>query len=58
MITLGGMFGGVAFATAGGEKKKADGPPINATSKDEENFIQYEGLHHPLPHDGQPRNPC
>lgn len=42
MITLGTMFGGVALALGGGAKKKADGPPINATSKDEENFIQYD----------------
>ena len=28
----------------GGDKKKQQGPPINATSKDEESFIQYDPL--------------
>ncbi|KAK4544060.1 hypothetical protein LTR36_004558 [Oleoguttula mirabilis] len=33
------MFGGT-YAMMGGSKKKAElGPPLNATSKDEENFI-------------------
>ncbi|KAK5117921.1 hypothetical protein LTR85_008695 [Meristemomyces frigidus] len=37
---LGTMFGGT-YAMMGGSKKKAElGPPLNATSKDEENFIQ------------------
>ena len=40
MATLGTLFGGVAISMAGGEKKKAQGPPINAGSKDEEAFIQ------------------
>ncbi|KZF25481.1 hypothetical protein L228DRAFT_244328 [Xylona heveae TC161] len=40
MITLGSMAG-ISFLATGGEKKsKEQGPPINATSKDEENFIQ------------------
>lgn len=26
----------------GGSKKKEDGPPLNAGSKDEENFIKYD----------------
>lgn len=41
MITLGTLFTGSAYAMRGGEKKKEQGPPINATSKDEEQFIQY-----------------
>ncbi|KAI9844824.1 MAG: hypothetical protein M1837_005242 [Sclerophora amabilis] len=40
MATL-GVLGGVAFLATGGEKKsKAQGPPINATSSDEESFIK------------------
>jgi hypothetical protein len=41
MITLGTTFTGAAFAMRGGEKAKQQGPPINATSKEEENFIKY-----------------
>ncbi len=41
MATLGAMFGGTYLAMRGGEKKTAQGPPINASSKDEETFIQY-----------------
>ncbi|KAL9621301.1 MAG: hypothetical protein Q9160_004192 [Pyrenula sp. 1 TL-2023] len=40
MATLGTVFAGSWASTRGGEKKKEQGPPINATSKDEENFIQ------------------
>lgn len=41
MATLGTVFGG-AFLAMGGEKKsKQSGPPINATSKEEEAFITY-----------------
>jgi len=41
MATLGVTFAG-AFLAMGGEKKsKMDGPPINATSKEEEMFIAY-----------------
>ncbi|KAL2218139.1 hypothetical protein M432DRAFT_418775 [Thermoascus aurantiacus ATCC 26904] len=41
MATLGTLFGGVWLATRGGDKKKKEqGPPINASSKDEEQFIQ------------------
>jgi len=40
MITLGSAFGGSWLAMRGGDKKKQQGPPINATSKDEESFIQ------------------
>jgi F-type H+-transporting ATPase subunit k len=42
MATLGSIFAGSWAAMGGGEKPKtAQGPPINASSKDEENFIQY-----------------
>ncbi len=41
MATLGAAFGGSYLAMRGGEKKTAQGPPINASSKDEEAFIQY-----------------
>ncbi|KAK7542984.1 hypothetical protein IWX49DRAFT_592806 [Phyllosticta citricarpa] len=35
------LFGGIALATGGSKAKKVDNtPPINASSKDEENFIQ------------------
>lgn len=41
MITL-GTFGAIAAISMGGKQKaKQDGPPINATSKEEEKFIQY-----------------
>lgn len=41
MGVLGTLFGGI-FAATGGSKKVANAaPPINASSKDEENFIQY-----------------
>ncbi|KAJ5096161.1 hypothetical protein NUU61_005517 [Penicillium alfredii] len=41
MATLGTIFAGTWAASGGGEKPKtAQGPPINASSKDEENFIQ------------------
>ncbi|OCL10481.1 hypothetical protein AOQ84DRAFT_353507 [Glonium stellatum] len=40
MATLGTLFVG-SWASMGGSKKSAQqGPPINATSKDEEKFIQ------------------
>ena len=41
MAVLGGTGGLSYWATRGGPAKKDDSPPINATSKDEENFIQY-----------------
>jgi F-type H+-transporting ATPase subunit k len=41
MATLGTLFGGSWLAMRGGAKKTAEGPPINASSKDEEAFIQY-----------------
>ncbi|KAF7502554.1 hypothetical protein GJ744_005493 [Endocarpon pusillum] len=40
MATLSALFGGSYLAMRGGEKKTAQGPPINASSKDEEAFIQ------------------
>ena len=43
IATLGTTFAGAALAVGGKEKKKEQGPPINATSKDEEQFIQYAG---------------
>jgi F-type H+-transporting ATPase subunit k len=41
MATLGTFFAGSWLAMRGGDKKKQQGPPINASSKEEENFIQY-----------------
>lgn len=40
MATLGALFGGSWLALRGGDKKQQT-PPINASSKDEEQFIQY-----------------
>lgn len=52
MATLGALFGGTWLAMRGGDKKKQQGPPINATSKDEENFIQYVVETQNLPRNG------
>lgn len=41
MLTLGTMGAIGAYATSGGSAKKDQGPPINASSKEEEQFIQY-----------------
>lgn len=41
MGVLGTLFTGVFAATGGAKKTTASVPPINAASKDEENFIQY-----------------
>lgn len=41
MITLGAAAAIGAVSVGGKQKAKTDGPPINATSKDEEKFIQY-----------------
>lgn len=43
MATMGSIAGGIYLSTRGGapEKKTAQGPPVKAESKDEENFIQY-----------------
>jgi len=36
------LFAGIGYASSGGAKKATGStPPINASSKDEENFIQY-----------------
>ncbi|KAF2153287.1 hypothetical protein K461DRAFT_293559 [Myriangium duriaei CBS 260.36] len=41
MAVLGSIFGGVYIGTRGGSSKQAQQtPPIQASSKDEENFIQ------------------
>jgi ATP synthase subunit K len=40
MITLGTLFGGSWLAMRGGDEQKKQGPPIKASSKDEEQFIQ------------------
>lgn len=45
MGVLGTTFAGAFLALSGGDKKKAEqGPPVNASSKDEEKFIQYVPL--------------
>jgi ATP synthase subunit K len=44
MATLGASFGGAYMVMRGGDKKTAQAPPINASSKDEEAFIQYGQL--------------
>lgn len=43
MATLGTLFVGSYIGLSGGKKPedKAKGPPINATSEDEEKFIKY-----------------
>ena len=42
MGVLGTTFAGAFFAMSGGDKKKTEqGPPVNASSKDEEKFIKY-----------------
>jgi len=41
MITLGTAFSIGAYSMRGGEKKKQQGPPINATDQEEEKFIKY-----------------
>ena len=40
MATLGATVAGSYFAVSGGDKSKQKGPPVNAQSKDEEQFIQ------------------
>ena len=40
MATLGALFGGTWLAMPA-KKDKKQPPPINASSKDEEQFIQY-----------------
>jgi hypothetical protein len=41
MGVLATVFGGVALMGSGGQAKKTQGPPINASSSDEENYIKY-----------------
>ncbi len=41
MLTLGTFAAGTTLAMGGKEKVKEQGPPINASSKDEEAFIQF-----------------
>lgn len=41
MLTLGTFAAGTTLAMGGKEKAKGQGPPINASSKDEEEFIQF-----------------
>ena len=41
MLTLGTTAVGVAVALGGKEKSKQQGPPIDAQSKEEEQFIQF-----------------
>ena len=48
MLTLGTTFAGTAYAMSGKEKAKEQGPPINAGSKDEEQFIQFVNPHHKI----------
>ncbi|GFF33783.1 ATP synthase subunit K, mitochondrial [Aspergillus udagawae] len=40
MGVMGALFGGVFLSTRGGGQKKQATPPIQASSKDEEKFIQ------------------
>ncbi|KAL2073996.1 hypothetical protein VTL71DRAFT_7774 [Oculimacula yallundae] len=40
MITLGVLGGGAALSMGGSTAKKTQGPPINASSPDEESFIK------------------
>ena len=41
MGTLGALFGGVYLALPSGKKTPTQAPPINASSSDEADFIQY-----------------
>lgn len=41
MLTLGTTAAGSTWALAGKEKAKEQGPPINAQSNEEEQFIQF-----------------
>ncbi|GIK07847.1 hypothetical protein KXV22_005444 [Aspergillus fumigatus] len=40
MGVMGTLFGGIYLSTRGGGQKKQATPPIQASSKDEEKFIQ------------------
>ena len=46
MATLGTVFAGSAFAMSGEKKAKEQGPPINAQSTEEEQFIQFVAMVH------------
>ena len=46
MATLGTLFAGSAFALSGEKKAKEEGPPINAQSTEEEQFIQCVAITH------------
>ena len=46
MATLGTLFAGSAFAMSGEKKAKEQGPPINAQSTEEEQFIQFVATAH------------
>ena len=46
MATLGTLFAGSAFALSGEKKAKEQGPPINAQSTEEEQFIQFVAMPH------------
>lgn len=41
MATLATLGGGVALSMGGSKVAKAQGPPLNAQSPDEESFIKY-----------------
>ncbi len=41
MLTLGTLATGAFLSTGGSAAKKSAGPPINASSPDEESFIKY-----------------
>ncbi|GFF64993.1 hypothetical protein IFM62136_06135 [Aspergillus lentulus] len=45
MGVMGTLFGGIYLSTRGGGQKKQATPPIQASSKDEEKFIQYVCVH-------------
>lgn len=47
MGVLGSLFGGVFLLSGGSKKATQQGPPINASSKGEEDFIQYVWPHDP-----------
>ncbi len=44
MITLGTLTGLTYVSTRGSKAQKAQGPPINASSPDEESLIKYVQL--------------
>lgn len=41
MAVLAGLFGGTYASLSGGSKKSVQTPPINASTPDEADFIQY-----------------